>query len=338
MIENKNELFSNPDAFHAHLAEVQKTEAPHTETKSDDIKVVEEKIITETPIEAPEQEATTDSAAEDLVAPEVNETASETTTETAPKNWKEEKFIPKSRLNEELQKRHALEEEVRKEREGRIRLETQMQMIANAQESMKQTNEPNIEDDILDTTAHKIYMKKINELESKIENMNTNTESQFKQNSYFNIVSSQEQAFEKEHPDFKDALSYLTNVETNVAKELYDGNVAETKVREKMQEMVVNSIAKGKNAANTMYELAKTYGYTPKAEAKKTTGANLSTIESNMKKTASIHSLPNNAASGGSSSIQDISPFLNNPKNPYSGIDPDKFQAHLKHMESRGIR
>lgn len=322
-----NEVFTNPERFHEELAKVsQAPQEPPVQNNNEEIG--NDHHATETDPSLP---------AENTEGGEENDVASEDTNFEGDETLQKTNFIPKSRFNKEIEKRRALEEQLHQEREAKIRYETQLQMLQQLQEAQKtqsipQAQEAQPELDPLDLDAHNLYMQKLQELEKKIENFNQETSQKTQQLQYFNLVSAQEAAFEKQNPDFKDALEHLKNVEIQVAKNFYDDSQAEAYVTQKMQTALMSAINTGKNAAEVMYNMAKTYGYAPKSAQKAAHSPNLDAINNNMKKTASIHSLNNSVGLGNNNNVHDIKHLLRDPKNPSSGIDPDKFQQMLGRM------
>jgi hypothetical protein len=325
-----NEVFDNPTRFHEELAKV--SQAPQEPVTQNNNEGVEH--------DNNETEADASLPAENAEGGEENELASEDHGLEGDEALQKTNFIPKSRFNKEIEKRRALEEQLHQEREAKIRYETQLQMLqqmqemqaAQASQSMPQGQDAQPELDPLDLDAHNLYMQKLQELEKKIESFNQETSQKTQQLQYFNLVSAQENAFEKQNPDFKDALEHLKNVELQVAKNFYDESQAQAYVTQKMQTALMSAINSGKNAAEVMYNMAKTYGYTPKSAQKAAPSPNLDAINNNMKKTASIHSLNNSVGLGNNNNVHDIKHLLRDPKNPSSGIDPDKFQQMLGRM------
>jgi hypothetical protein len=332
MTDINNEIFSNADSFHAHLQQIQQ------EPKADD-RITEEshgdKIPEENPVIPDTQgQPESDGLAEDEMVHDAEVESSNNET------YKENKFIPKSRFNKEIEKRRELEGQLTKEREDRIRYETQLQMLqqaanssADQMQSAKNAHsiQPTEEFEPLDPDTHRLYMKKIGELENRLEGINKDTAEKTQQLQYYNIVSAQEQVFERSNPDFKDALSHLQAVETQVAQNILPEGQVNAYVNQKLQSTLMVALNSGKNAAEVMYNMAKSYGYKAKGDSKAATApqSNLEAINSNMKKTASIQSLNNSVGLGNNSNIFDIKHVLRDPKNPSSGIDGDKFQQLL---------
>ncbi len=319
-MNDTNEMFSTPERFHEELAKIQgtETETPNNEAGSDndDIQTKEEATLSS---EVEEGGEDVDATPED----------SDTDGDEAPEKTN---FIPKSRFNKEIEKRKALEEQLHQERESKIRFETQLEMMRQMQESKasQPTPEPQADPlDPLDMDAHNLYMQKIQALEKRLENFNQESTQKTQQLHYYNMVSAQEQTFEKQNPDFKDALEHLKTVEMQVAKNFYNEEQAESYVAQKMQNALMAAINSGKNTAEVMYSMAKSYGYAPKSAQKAPSGSNLGAINNNMKKSASIQSLGNSVGMGNNSSGFDISQTLRDPKNPSSGIDNVKFQKHM---------
>jgi hypothetical protein len=326
MTENKNEIFENPDKFREQLEIANKADQTEQQPKELINDNVPEPHQENTSVQTTSQED--EKAAEDESVPE--------TDEEPVADYKEKKFIPKSRFNQEIEKRKVLEEQLSREKEDRIRYETQLQMLTAMQQQnqQKQAEQDPFEGlDPLDVDSHKLYMNKIHQLEQKLDHVSQETNQRTQQLQYYNTVNSQQAAFEKSHPDFNDALEHLKKVEMQVASNFYPAQQAQQYVAQKLQNTLVAAIDTGKDAAELMYNMAKTYGYSPEV---KQTGpqSNLDAINSNMKKTASIHSL-SNTASAGDNVPTDINSMLRDPANPRSGIAPDKFRRALDKIYSR---
>jgi len=331
-MSNKKELFENPTDFHAEIEKLQNEG---------------EKVEAEENVEASPEEPTEEvSSEEDNI--EVNaeeETEAENDNE---EDYKEKKFIPKSRLNKEIKKRNELEEALQKEKEDKIRFETQFQYLQQQLEKLNQQpdNQNVAQEDgnsldnyePLDGEAHQIYLKKIEELENKISNLGQNTDQQTKQLQYFNVVNAQEQQFQKTHPDFNNALDHLKNIETKVAQTFYsDPQQAQNYVQQKLQSILVNAVENGQNAPEIVYNLAQTYGYTPDAAPVSTPKSNIHSINHNQKRSASIHGINNKSGVGNNGNVG-INDLLNDPSNPNSGINASKFHEQLKKINHRSLR
>lgn len=324
MTEINNDIFSSTEKFHEELEKVSNSNIPEPIQKE----------TTDEPVLA--TEATLPEKLEETIESEVNEP------DTSPdESYKENKYIPKSRFNQEIEKRKALEEQLQAEREAKIRYETQLEMIKQAQtQTANSENQELVEEyDPLDPDAHKMYMREINSLKQKLENVTNETQERTQQLQYYNTVTAQGAAFEKQHPDFNDALQYLSKVEKDVAKNFYSDAQADQYVQQKLQNTLVAAINSGKNAAEVVYNMAKSYGYnvTNKSpEPKK--GSNLDAINNNMEKSASIHGLPNSVRMTDSGYETDSNSLRIDPKNPQSPFDPEKFHKALAKAQSQAPR
>lgn len=202
------------------------------------------------------------------------------------------KHIPKKRFDKELEKRKVLEQELQRERESRIKYETELSLYNKAIEQMQnqqsQPQQPEI--DPIDSDAHNLYMQKIRDLENKYENQNQNISDYQARQQFAATVDKQAAEYTRDYPDFNDAYSYLLNVEASKAKMLgYNDLEAQSYAIETLQPLAWKSYVSGKNVADMAYNMAKNYGYkTPDAKNAQTKlEPDLDTINKNMRKSYS---------------------------------------------------
>lgn len=317
MSEEKS-IFSNPDTFHEALNKIKNEEIvsqiPQQESIPNDVVAAQEQqeVVLEQSEASPQDEEQLEQ--ESSVKPEKSH------------------LIPKSRFNEVVNKQKATEEELQRIREDKVRLETQLQMFAEMQKAQQHQQyapqEPEI--DPLDTDTYNYAKKEITELRSEIHKMAQQMASQQVQNQMYNVASTQEANFSKDHPDFKDAIEHVRNVELNIAKTLIpDEKQAIAMVDQKLRDTIAISINNGKNAAETMYNIAKNYGYAGKVQAQTPqSGLNLDAISKNMHQSRSIADIGNSANLSNPIPI-DILSALNKSGNLTSGIDGSKFHAMI---------
>lgn len=288
-------IFKSPEAFHEALAKANKEAFPTTlDDKPQDVSAIEAPILlneslTETSIE---------SHTEQMEVPVEQESQEpEQVTEKQEKTH----LIPKSRFNEELNKRKVAEEQLQKEREERIKIESQWEMLAKMQQQQpKAPAEP--EFDPLDIDTYNFANRKIQELEKKLENVVKETAERTQQMQYMNVATAQEQAFTREHPDFHDAMNHVRDIEMNITKSfISDATQAKAYVDQKLQGILIGSINNGKNAAEIIYNMAKTYGYQNGNKVHPGTNkptTNIPNINKNMERTATIQNLNNSGSMG----------------------------------------
>ncbi len=317
------EIYSSPDKFREHLQTLQ---TPPTENP-----IVEQTEVKEVNNETHAEEAPV-SDEETPIQESINEDESSTSNEA----YKENKFIPKSRFNEVNKRNKELEEFAASERDARIRLETQLQMM---QEQFKkpEAQTPQVADlehiDPLDHEAHQVYWRKIKELESKVDQVTRSATAQTQMLQKENIIKAQKDTFEKNNPDYKEALEYLKKVEMNVAKNFYKSDrEAEQALAHKYNVMAEAALNNQHNVPEVFYNIAKSYGYseTSKKDASPKGTPNIDAINKNMAKTASIGSMGNMATNN--SPAFDIKKCLRDPKNPSSGIDPAKWAQYSQKL------
>lgn len=208
-------------------------------------------------------------------------------------NELDSKLIPKKRFDKELEKRKVLEDELRRERDSRIKFETELSLYNKALESLNEKqhapqSQPEI--DPIDTDAHSFYMNKIRDLESKFENQRNNlSDYEIKQN-FANTINHQAAEFTKSHPDFNDAYNHVISVESSKAKMMgYDERQSQEYALQQLQPLAWQTYNRSGNIAETMYNVAKSYGYKAKDSVKSENKnvPNLDKIEKNMKKSYS---------------------------------------------------
>lgn len=265
------------------------------------------------------------------------EDAGDDFTSTQEKGAPEKKthLIPQSRLKQETERRRAIEQELQTEREARIRMEAYMEAL-QAQSPQKQQDVPkpaNI--DPLDSEAHNFYMSQINELKQQLSQVTSQTSEFQKTNHMVNVIQNQQTQFERNNPDFTQALEHLRNVEREIASSYMDEREVDAYVHDKLRHVVTGALNKGQNTAETIYNLAKKQGFNSKAAQPKTQTSNLQAINKNMAKTASIQGVSNSAGIANQGAIN-IKGALNNSKNPYSAVNPQQFRELLKRAENAG--
>ncbi len=226
--------------------------------------------------------------------PEAREETEAKFEELAPQEDQEEddelanKLIPKKRFDKEIEKRKALEEQVRQERDARIKYQTEMELYNKALDSMqesKRAHEPEL--NVIDEDAHRFYMNKIDALEKKVNSQSTNlSDYEVKQN-FTNTVNHQAAELAKTHPDFNDAYQYLLNVEASKARMLgYDDAQAQNYALEQIKPIAWESYKRGQNVAEVAYNIAKSYGYKANT-AHKAREADFDKVDRNMKRSHS---------------------------------------------------
>jgi hypothetical protein len=250
-------------------------------------------------------------------------------------------MVPKSRLNQELEKRKGVEVQLLREREERIRAETQLQMLTDIQKQQqiatqeKQSTLHTIEDiDPLDTETYNYAKREIDSLKLQLANVAHETQARTQEVQYHNMVMAQEAAYAKEHPDFHQAMKHVQDVEFNIAKDLLgDERTANEYVGAKLRDVLTRSLNSGKNAADTIYKMAKTYGYnTPQSSPKAIPTKNVAAINKNMERSANTGNMGNNSSFGHIPT--DIASAMNKSGNPLSGVNPDTFQKMIHRLMS----
>jgi hypothetical protein len=333
MSENLS-VFKSPDSFHEQLKAIK----PIVESKMDTGGSSDELPVDNEPHESHEEprEETNDESHDEH---EERVEASDEDEEPAPRPKKENHLVPRSRLKEETEKRNALEEKLNKESEARIRLETQIQMLHQAQQFHNQQTavpEKSLDQvDALDYETHNIYKKEINKLKEQMANISQQATKQAEDTYLYNTATAQENSFEKTKPDYKDAVRHLADIEMYDA-EMEHGKSPEAKqlAAQKLQKIVKNVLRDGGNAPEVLYYMAVKKGYRPSNDSSPAKrGSNLEAINENMKKSASISNLGSGVAMSASPLSANPDKLRKDPKNPRSPFDPDKFHKAMQQIQ-----
>lgn len=202
------------------------------------------------------------------------------------------KLIPKKRFDKEIEKRKSLEEQIRVERDARIKAQTEMELYNKAIDSLnqKQNESRNIEPElnVVDEDAHRYYMQKINDLEKKFQTQTTNLSDYEKKQNFTTTVNNQAVEFTQKNPDFNEAYSYLLNVEASKARMMgYDDSSAQNYALEQMRPLAWQAYERGQNVAELAYNISKQYGYKANSNGK-SNNSNLDVVERNMKRSHSV--------------------------------------------------
>jgi hypothetical protein len=340
MIDHSNnvppkEIFGDTDAFRAELAKLEpeqpQVEEPTPEQSSED-------TLNMSHDETPGEENIPEESVDEVVEIDQNQATAPTETSGSEKSH----LIPKSRFNQEIEKRKALEEQLTKEREERIRIEAQWEMLNqhNQQTQLQEQQQyvaaqqqalDNI--DPLDTDTFNYAKREIEGLKAQLANVAKENEQRTKEMIYTNRVTSDQSNFEKIHPDFTQALEHVQKVELEVAKQLFGNEQhAQNFVADKMRGVLTTSIESGKNAAETIYNMAKTYGYNTTSKSEKTKPTiNVEAINKNMAASANTSNIGNSGIVG--SMPVDIKAALDK----HNRIDPDLFHKQLARLQSKNM-
>lgn len=228
----------------------------------------------------------------------------------------EDNKVPQSRFSEEVQKRRELEAKFEEERIARIKLEAQLEAIRPREtESTKPAIDP------LDYESHSYLEQKIDSVAKENEQLKQMLARQEEERKISSYVQNQEKAFEVATPDYHQAIDYLKQVENRMASHMFDDqNQASNFISAKYDAIVKNAVRSGKNPSEVVYNLAKAAGYTPVPAAPRT---NLSQLEANMTKSATIPTGYSPPVAGGITSFEQT---LKNGK-----VDKDLFRKALEY-------
>jgi hypothetical protein len=200
------------------------------------------------------------------------------------------KVIPKKRLNKEIEKRKTLEAALDKEREERIRYQTELELYNKAMNKLNAAEEQKAQEiDPVDEQAHNLYMRKINELEKKLEAQSKLSDTNQYERYFANAVNMQQAEFVQKQPDFDQAYKHLVDAEISTAQMLgANEQEAQQLATQKLYNLAQAALTKGQNVAEMFYKISKNYGYQAKAAASSPPrGTNLGKVEQNMRASAS---------------------------------------------------
>jgi hypothetical protein len=175
-----------------------------------------------------------------------------------------EGFVPHGALHEERARRKELQKELQDYREKFARVDEQVKMLS--QKKAPETS-PNYDEDPLGYSKYEIERLKselsnvtkqtpenISNLEQKIELMNLQRS-----------VERQEMTFEKDNPDYRDALTFYAKSRSETLMELgYESDEVHGLVAQELQDATHRAIQSGKNPAEVVYKMSKRSGYAGK--------------------------------------------------------------------------
>lgn len=246
--------------------------------------------------------------------------------------WEEEEDlghgpIPKKRFNKEIEKRKILEEQLRSERDTRIKMETELSLFNKAlEEASKPKSKDESRLDPIDNDAHDYYVKEINELKHQLKQQNEYLSHEQQQQQLNNALLQQRNQFMQKQPDFDQAYQHV--FEAEVQRNELIGYPKEEAMRVADQHLMaqaVKALQVGKDVPAMIYQTAKAFGYNPKANvAQKQTGPNLRNIERNIKKSETI--------------LNDIAEVSSRPAPEATAyVSNDGFARHLMNKDGRGV-
>ena len=136
-------------------------------------------------------------------------------------------MIPKGRFNKVIEQKKRLQKQIEEEKAERIRAQTELDLYNKAMEKFLSTSAQGKEEsgqqegqsfEPLDYEAHQHYLKQQTKLQQELDTIKqTLIQSQFTQ-----VLTNQEQAFSRVHPDFSKAFEYLEEKYTQMYSSLCD--------------------------------------------------------------------------------------------------------------------
>lgn len=255
-----------------------------------------------------------------------------------PKPKKESRYINRERLNEEIEKRNRIQQEFEAERRRAAELQSQLEAYnriidqASSQKEMGASKQEEEAIDPLDVETYQYFENRIKDLESRLVNQSENLTRQQEEARIAQTVNYHEKEFANKNPDFQDAFKHLMEAEkANHTYLVGDESQAAQMVAEKVKGILINAVKNGRNSAEIIYNMAKNYGYAPKA-IKKSGGANLSAINRNMDRSASISDIPSSAGAPTPRTYSNAEDFELLKRPDGRGTDPKAFHKALESL------
>jgi colicin import membrane protein len=268
-----------PNELLAELAsEVEEAQTAHDEG----VKEVEEKESEATPVEVePEKEP------EQQAEPVEEE-----------KEEKETPRVPLPELQAERKKRQAAEAERDADREKFARLDERLKII---NDQMKPKEEiPAYEDDPFEHLRQREDQtgQTVEDLQKQVEDFGKQTEAQRFQQELTQRVVSSEHVFRQDHPDYDEAVQYLRSGRAREfqAMGMTDQVQIEQALSQEAMQLAQMAVKNGASTAEMAYNIAKSRGYSPKAQLDK-----LANVQKGQEKSASLSN-----TGGGEERILDI--------------------------------
>jgi len=192
------------------------------------------------------------------------------------------KMVPHQALHEERRRRQELQAEIqelkaRMQQYEKLREELQ-ELRTAAQRQQDQAAEEDeaklFEEDPIEALRRRTerMQKMLEETKGQAEQIQTMTKEQAEQQRFLQEVHTRVQAqaaeFQREHPDYTEALNYLVEMRTRELQAIGITDPAE--INEVLQQealaLSMNAIQRGQNAAEAVYNLAQVRGWSPKQQ------------------------------------------------------------------------
>ena len=264
--------------------------------------------------------------------PQVEPVQEEETVQTTPDDNDadedtDSKVIPKKRLNKEIEKRKSLEMELQKERDERVRYQTELDLYNKALDKISAKEQETEKDiDPVDEQAHRLYMGKIKELETKLEQQAQQLQTGRNEAQFANVVNNQQAEFVQKQPDFDEAYRHLVDAEIATAKLFgVTDSEAQQLATQKLYNLAQAALNKGQNVPEMFYNISRNYGYNNQTKSQNANkGPNLGKVEKNIRASAS----PSQEVPGVSlKPAEDIATFTN----------LDRFEQRFMNSHGKGV-
>ena len=183
----------------------------------------------------------------------------------------------RGRINKEIEKRKALEEQLASEREQRqkdreqlIREQTQRELMESALSRLNAPrNEPAADVDPLDVDSHNLYMGEINKVKAEIDQYRKEREAHDREIHMSNTIARQVAEYTSEKPDYTEAYQFLVQKEESRLAAMGASPQEIGEILSNQYKVVAqNALAKGQRVPELVYKLAETMGYSGKTSTK----------------------------------------------------------------------
>jgi hypothetical protein len=206
------------------------------------------------------------------------------------------KFVPHQAFHEERERRKAVEVEVRELRERYGRTDERLKLLnellePEGKKAGQQEEQIDPEKDIFG--AFKQAVAKISALESKLSETGTKFEQQTADQQLISSYQNDARQFQQKEPAFFDSYKHLLSVRDGELKQLGVDDAKERAaiISDEEKKLVATAARRGQSPAQTIFELAKLRGFTPKAKeepAKSEAEKQLETIQKGVTASQSL--------------------------------------------------
>jgi hypothetical protein len=213
----------------------------------------------ETPVAEPEPELVLEVPADAEAAPQ-------------PAPQEQHKHVPLPVLLEERNKAKAQREQFERERlqwaADQAKLQERLDIIAQSFQQRREAPPPQFDEDPIAATRYGFEQtgKVMQSLEQQVADMRAQQEQVQREQQITQAAIAAETAFKRSAPDYDQAIEHLVKARASELQALgYQGNQILQVMQQERAAVLEQSLRSGRNPAETLYQLSKVRGYTPKA-------------------------------------------------------------------------